>query len=378
MQGEGCCGKMQNDLHSRKQRQIKAVAAVVGIVVLIVIFWIAVRGVEKKTAGRQRDKAGANNAEAGQEFPKEYGKEEIVELYGDYYTYNHDIETWLFIGTDKSGNETGKGEDYRGSMADVLLLAVFDKTDKTYGFLQLDRDTIAEVTMMQTDGSDYVSADLQICTAHWYGGNPKQSCENTVEAVSGFLGGIPIDGYYSLGMEDIATLNHAVGGVEVTVLGDFSKVDPSLKEGERVLLNDEQAFTYIHDRYGVADETNVQRMQRHNQYMKALFAKVNEKFKESPGFINELYEELEDRAVTNAKGRDLSRIMNQMVGGENRGIYQIEGEAVLGRRLEDGIDHVEFYPDEDSVKEVMTELYHLEIDEDAEVEDDEEEIVWGE
>ena len=48
-----------------------------------------------------------------------------------------------------------------------------------------------------------------------------------------------------------------------------------------------------------------------------------------------------------------------MMGGENRGIFRIEGETRLGQRLDDGIDHVEFYPDEDSVKEVMTELYHL-------------------
>lgn len=360
MQGEGCCGKMQNDLHSRKQRQIKIAVALIGVAVVLVGFWLAVQGVEKKVTSHQTAKTdkGGTKAETPRES-EEFGEEEEIELYGEAYTYNHDIETWLFLGTDISGNETEEGEEYRGTMADVLLLAVFDKTDKSYGFLQLDRDTITEVTMMQTDGTGYASADLQLCTAHWYGGSQKQSCENTVEAVSNFLGGVPIDGYYSLGMDAIATLNHAVGGVEVTVLGDFSKVDPSLKEGETILLSDEQAFTYIHDRFNVADETNIQRMERHNQYMKALFAKVNEKFKEKPNFVNELYEELEDRAITDAKGRDISRIMNKMMGGENRGIFQIEGETRLGQRLGDGIDHVEFYPDEDSVKEVMTELYHL-------------------
>lgn len=362
MPEEGCCGKMQNDLHSRKQKQIKIVIALVGIAAALVIFWLAVQGVEKKVTGRQTARAGEEKAEA--ELPEEteeYGEEEEIELYGEPYTYNHDIETWLFIGTDISGNETGEGEEYRGTMADVLLVAVFDKTDQSYGVLQLDRDTITEVTMMQTDGTGYASADLQLCTAHWYGGNPTESCENTVEAVSNFLGGVPIDGYYSLGMDSIETLNHAVGGVEVTVLGDFSKVDPSLKEGETVLLSDEQAFTYLHDRFDVADETNIQRMQRHNQYMKAFFAKVNEKVRKSPNFVNELYAELEDRAVTDAKGRDLSRIMNHIAGGQNRGIFQIEGEAKIGnKRLGDGIDHVEFFPDEDSVKEVMTELYHLE------------------
>lgn len=360
MRAEDYCGKVQNNMHGRKQRQIKAIIVVAGIAVMLMFFWVVVRGVEKKATTRQRADAAA---EETPEETVEYGEEETIELDGECYTYNHRIETWLFMGTDKSGNETGEGEEYRGTMADFLLLAVFDKTDKSYGFLQLDRDTVTEVTLMQTDGSGYASADLQICTAHWYGGNPEQSCENTVDAVSNFLGGVPIDGYYCLGMEEITTLNHAVGGVEVTVLGDFSKVDPSLKEGETILLNDEQAFTYIHDRFDVADETNVQRMERHNQYMKALFVKLNEKFKESPGFLNDIYGQLEDKAVTNAKGRDVSRIMNQMIGSENKGIFRIEGETAIGQILDDGIDHVEFYPDMDSVREVMTELYHLEKEE---------------
>lgn len=326
------------------------------------LFWAVLKGVENFLVSR-------NDTE--EDFDEELYKDSdgIVQINGKGYTYNQKIETWLFIGTDASGQEDAEGEEYRGSMADFLLLAVIDKTNKTYGFIQLNRDTITEVRLLQTDGTGFASADIQLCTAHWYGGNPQQSCENTVEAVSKLLGGVTINGYYSLGMEEIPTLNHAVGGVEVTVIGDFSKSDPTLKEGETVLLSDEQAYSYIHNRFDVADETNTQRMERQNQYMKALFDKVHETFKQDPKFLNSLYEQLEDRAVTNTKGRDVSRIISRMADSENKGIYQIEGEIGIGQRLGDGLDHVEFYADEESIEKVLMELYHLEELEDYDPDD---------
>lgn len=123
-----------------------------------------------------------------------------VRLYGKKYIYNHQIETYLFLGTDGSGAEDGEGEDYVGSMADSINLLVLDKTDKTYAIIQLNRDTITEIDLMTEDGESYASAELQLCTAHWYGGNKQQSCENTVAAVSRFLGKIKIDGYLAIPM----------------------------------------------------------------------------------------------------------------------------------------------------------------------------------
>lgn len=75
-----------------------------------------------------------------------------VRLYGKKYIYNHQIETYLFLGTDGSGAEDGEGEDYVGSMADSINLLVLDKTDKTYAIIQLNRDTITEIDLMELVG----------------------------------------------------------------------------------------------------------------------------------------------------------------------------------------------------------------------------------
>lgn len=360
---------MQSSLWGRNGKQIKIFLAVAGAVAALAVFWFALRGIERAVTSKNHPKQEAKE----EERKVTVGAKKKIKLNGKTYTYDHRIETWLFIGTDGSGDEDAQGEDYIGSMADFLLLAVVDKTDKTYGFIQINRDTITDVTMMQKDGSGLASAELQICTAHWYGGNPQQSCENTVEAVSKLLGGVTIEGYYSIGMDAMPTLNHAVGGVEVKVIGDFSKVDPTLKEGETVLLDDEQAYTYVRGRMNVGDGSNEQRMQRQDQYMKALFAKVEQTFKKNPKFLNSLYSQLDEEAVTNTKGRDVSRIISSMAGGESRGIFQFEGETTLGQRLGDGIDHIEFFPDEASVEKIMKELYHLEESDEPE-EDESDEI----
>lgn len=279
-----------------------------------------------------------------------------LKIKGDTYAYYHEFETYLIMGTDKTGADSNV---YQGSMSDFLMLLVVDKTDKNYAFLPLNRDTMAEVRLIQEDGTGVATANLQLCTAHWYGGNASQSCANTVETVSKLLGGLKIDGYYSLPMDEIPKLNHSVGGVSLTLIEDFQKIDKRMKKGATLTLSDEQAYHYIHDRYGVGDEKNTSRMQRQKQYMEALFAKAKEKAKTDKTFINAMFQKLEDTATTNLTMQKVTKLTNLMVKGTQRGFYEIRGTSKVGKALGDGIDHAEFYPDDDSVIDVMKEIYGL-------------------
>ncbi len=344
---------------ARRRKRIRAASFLVAAAVLAILFWLGLKNAEGMLIKKKLEGALPETEEEMTEIPMYRQVQGKVRLNGTTYEYDHIIESWLFIGTDGSGNEQGTGEDYHGTMADFLVLAVFDKTDRTYALLQLDRNTVADVNMMQPDGSTYASADMPLCIAHWYGGNPEQSCENTVDAVSRFLGKLEIDGYYCLGMEDIGTLNHAVGGVEVTVEDDFSESDPTLKIGETVLLNDEQAVSYVRGRMTVADGTNANRMKRQRQYMEGYLAKVKEKTKEHSSFINDLYHQLLDLAETTMTGRDLSRLAKRVDQGRNLGIFTFEGTYTEEVAKADGLPHERFHADPESVEEVMKELYHL-------------------
>ena len=265
-----------------------------------------------------------------------------LKLNGNIYSYYHDFETYLIMGTDKTGADS---KVYQGSMSDFLMLVIVDKTDNNYSFLPINRDTMSEVRLIQDDGTGVATAELQLCTAHWYGGNAEQSCANTVESISKLFGGLKINGYYAIPMDEIPKLNHSVGGVTVTLLEDFQDIDRQMKKGETLALSDEQAYRYIHDRYGVGDEKNTSRMKRQQQYMEA--------------FFGQLFREFEQTATTNLTAKKISGLTNRLIKGTQKGFFEIKGTSKIGKALGDGIDHAEFYPDKESIIDVMTKIYGL-------------------
>lgn len=282
-----------------------------------------------------------------------------IRLDGKKYRYSTDYETYLLMGTDESGTESTDREKYIGNMADFLMLVIVNRTDKTYAFLPLNRDTMTEIALIDQDGEGEATAVMQLCTAHWYGGSRKESCENTVKAVSGLLGGIVINGYYEIHMQDIGKLNETVEGVTVTIESDFSKVDPSLKQGETITLNGEQAYHFLQNRTEVDDGGNVSRMKRQKQYMEAFFKKVKQKMEQDPQIMLTIYDEMADVAFTDLSGGMLSDLVVALQDGKNLGFQELTGENRIGSHLDDGLEHMEFYSDADSVKETLQALYHI-------------------
>jgi len=291
----------------------------------------------------------------------------ILYIGDDEYIFDHHIETFLFVGTDASQDKDYGDHEYHGSMADSILVMVIDYTDDSYGFLQVDRNTITSVTMIDPSGETLGFTDEQICTAHWYGADPRQSAENTVDAVKMVMGEIEdIDGYYVLDMDKIGLLNASVGGVEVTFDIDMTEVDPSFKKGATILLSDEQAEKYLRARMVLDDDTNASRMSRHRVYLDAFFAKAAKMVRNDPGIADNLWKSLRDFAVTDLTGRDFSRIAEALWANESKGILTYEGETRLGYIIGDGEEHEEFYPSEESVAHVLTDLLSLKKIEDEE------------
>ena len=283
-----------------------------------------------------------------------------VYLNSELYGFDHRLETFLFVGTDNSGN--ADPEDYHGPMADFLLLMVLDHTQDTIGYIQIDRNTVTEVNELEPDGKLRGIHNIQICTAHWYGRNPEMCAENTVDAVKHYLGELEnIDGYFVINMKDIGTLNHTVGGVEVTVQDDMDAgVSDAFTPGETLVLDDRQAEQFLRMRRIEGDVgQNAERMSRQRQYMAAFFDKVRQRTVENPRFGVELWEMLKDVAVTNMNGNDFSRIAQKLLKGENKGIHTIQGETILGTIIQDGLTHEEFYPDMQSKVDEMVDMFSL-------------------
>lgn len=339
-----------------KKKTMRAVIEIIIAVLVIIAVYFIIRGMDRHDV-RIRQAATENET---QRVWKEFQEKPVsIKLHKKIWKFAHPVQTYLFIGTDKSGNEDAEGEEYHGSMADALMLVVVDEEEKAYGILQLNRDTITEVPMLLQDGSANASAQMQLCTAHWYGKDKAASCDNTVETVSKMLGGLPIDGYYALKMDAMPLLNHEVGGVTVTLEDDMTKLDPAMKKGTTLTLTDRQAELLMQSRYTMEDDRNTQRMRRQQIFLKAFMKKIK---KQNAGDVNatvKLYDRLRPYATTDIKMNDLTALLKDMQGYTDKGIITIDGTSKIGEKLHDGKKHWEFYMDEDSLETSMKQLYPL-------------------
>ena len=291
----------------------------------------------------------------------EWGEEEEeTHLYigeHDFY-YTDDIETYLLVGTDAGTvtEKTKKGFD--GEMADFLVLVVINNTTQKYAFIQLDRDTLTEVQVLDENGETTGGSIEQLCTAHWYGQDAKMRNENTVTAVSDLFGYLPVDGYFVLNMQDIGTINHAIGGVVIDFDQDLTTVDPAFKKGESVLLSDKQAEKFVRARMEVGDGTNIERMARQRQYMEAVYSLLIGQLRENPAYLDDLYDELHENIQSDQSAKTVSTIANKISQFESLGILRIDGESREADTLDDGELHAEFLMDEDSqistLKKIIT------------------------
>lgn len=338
-----------------KKKRKKYIKIAVGVVVFIL--FIAVLGYGLQYVDNKTEKANVSDESSINDWKIQVPRGKI-KLNGNKYEYYHDFENYLLIGTDATGNNKN-GADYQGSMADFLMLVIVDKTENTYSFLQFNRDTMTEVALIDHNGEGEATANIQLCTAHWYGGNREQSCENTVKSVKKLLGGIQIDGYYELNMNEIPKLNSMVDGVTVTLEDDFSKKYPKMKKGATINLDDEQAYAYVHDRYGVGDEENTSRMKRQQQYMTGFFKKLQEKVKANPNYANEVFERLQDVSATDITIGKISNISNIFASGTDKGIFKLAGKSKIGQALGDEIDHMEFYVNKKAMVSTMSELFGI-------------------
>ena len=341
---------------SEKKKTMRAVIEIIIAVLVIIAVYFIIRGMDRHDVRIQQAATENETQRVWKEFQE---KPVSIKLHKKTWKFAHPVQTYLFIGTDKSGNEDAEGEEYHGSMADALMLVVVDKEEKTYGILQLNRDTITEVPMLLQDGSANASAQMQLCTAHWYGKDKAASCDNTVETVSKMLGGLPIDGYYALKMDAMPLLNHEVGGVTVTLEDDMTKLDPAMKKGATLTLTDRQAELLMQSRYAMDDDRNTQRMRRQQIFLKAFMKKIK---KQNAGDVNatvKLYDRLRPYATTDIKMNDLTALLKDMQGYTDKGIITIDGTSKIGEKLHDGKKHWEFYMDEDSLETSMKQLYPL-------------------
>lgn len=283
--------------------------------------------------------------------------QDALEYNGEYYVPRKDLQTILIMGLDKYEREESTFAYTNKMQSDFLLLAIIDEEAKTCDLLHLNRDTITEIRRLGIGGSETGTFEGQLALAHTYGSGGSDSCLNAVKAVSNLLGGVKIDHYMTLTMDAVAKINDLVGGVTLTLLEDFSDMDPAMQKGEEITLKGEQALLYVRARQGIGDNSNLSRMERQQQYLNAFYGKLMEANKKVDGFLSSTLLKVNDDFMSDMTVNQLDAMSELLEVCTVNPIVSIDGKAIKGEEF------IEFYVDEDSLKETVISLFYERLNE---------------
>ena len=266
------------------------------------------------------------------------------------------VTTILVAGIDR---ETGEGQGvgtsrYRnGGQADYLLLIAIDHSNRRISQLEIDRDTMTDVTVLSVFGKETGTRIMQICLAHSYGANQEENARYTVRAVRGLMNSIEIDGYYMVDYTAIPALNDALGGVAVTVPDDMTSVNPLWTQGSRIRLKGGEAEAFVRSRRTVGEGTNAERMIRQREFTQNAIAQMRSRLSQDAAFGAQLLAALKKCAVTSLSDQMLLEEVRRASGYDILPADTLAGEYTVG---ESG--YMEFRVREGSVENwILTNLY---------------------
>lgn len=285
---------------------------------------------------------------------------DFVEYNGKRYRYNENMRNILLMGIDSAETPSDTAESH--DQADVLVLAALDLASNQMTLISISRDTMCDMELLDENGNRTGLMHAQVALAYAYGNSQARSCEVCRDAVSNIFYGLPIHGYAAYYMSGIPELNHAVGGVTVNILDDYPFTNiaecANMYPGHDVTLTDKQALYYIRCRLSEPANANQLRMQRQKQYMLALISKAKQLVAENPTSLLFLYNAVSDYVITDLDLGRISYLATKAASMDFSGdIRSLEGELSIGKH-----DYVEFTLDQDSLFELMLEVFYTEVE----------------
>ena len=270
---------------------------------------------------------------------------------GVKYFPRQDITVMMVLGIDQHGVVQSSNYYRNKGAADSIMLLIFDETNEECTVLYLNRDTMVDMDVLGVKGEYAGTSYGQLALAHTYGQGLEDSCQNVKSTIMKYLHGLTIDYYMSMNMDAIPILNDAVGGVTVTVVDDFSKVNPSIPMGE-VTLKGDQVIDFVRRRKDVGDQKNVTRMERQREYVSSFLEALYAKEHENVEFLLDAYAQLSPYIVTDCSADTLSGMLSRYVDYEVKEVVSPEGENIIV----DG--HYEFHTDEEALDQLIVRLFY--------------------
>ncbi|MCP1111520.1 LCP family protein [Lachnospiraceae bacterium PAL227] len=318
------------------------------IAIIIMSMILAVLSIVAIYIFRQQDKATVVEDANDMDTPSSYLN---IEYQGEYYKFNTNLELVLFMGIDRKHEVELTSESGEGGQSDSLILLVLDKSKKTTTLVTISREAMVNVKMYDRKGDYIQDYQAQIALQYSYGDSGKKSAQLTKDLVSEVIHDIPIRSYLSLDIAGIPGIVDAIGGVPITMNNDYTEVDPAFFRGAQLTLDGEQAMRFVQHRNTEESGSNIVRMERQSEFIRALFAALgNGKGK---NMVGTLLEVAEPYLITDMSVSSIEKLADYDMEEE---IRQVPGTIIAG-------EHDEFYIDEAGLQELLIKMFYFKKDE---------------
>ena len=278
---------------------------------------------------------------------------DIITHNGKKYKYNADIRTLLFLGVDKEEKVSLENQPGKGGQADTILLLVLNDKEKTAQIVEISRDTMTSIDIYDISGEKLASEEAQIALQYAYGNSTRKSCQLMKNTVSNLLYKVQIRNHISLNVDGIKQVVDAIGGVEITVPEDYSRIDPLFVKDAKVTLNGTQAEKYVRYRDHDVAGSNDDRMERQNQFMKALLEQIRSGKIGKSSVDNLMKSSAIGYLDTDLTVEQLKKLADYTFSDE---IVQLQGEMKSGEM------HDEFYVNDDELYDLVLKTFYKELD----------------
>ena len=280
-------GKKEKKHGGRSQRWLILLPAAATVMTLIFVFFVFSGGPDRRAV--------------------------IVE--SEVYYEREDLTTILLLGIDQRDtleNETGKAGD--NGQADMIWLVMADRDTGDVKVITIPRETMVEVEEYHASGAYAETTRRQICLQYAYGRNSTEGCELTERAVKRLLENVPVDYTCAVSMGAITRLVDAAGGVDVAMTNTYSVPNEdysafvTYEAGTTAHMDGEEAYRFVHYRDIQHLYTNLDRMDRQQDFLTAFADALKDLIRQHPLEIPGLFRELEPYYTTDLTLGELLRL----------------------------------------------------------------------
>ncbi len=320
----------------------KKLIIILSVILSVILALVASAAIFLKV-GETRLRFSVNFEEEGLTPDEAYGDNAEVFYNGQGYIYNENIINILCIGIDKD-----KASDKNSKQADALYLLSLDTEADLFNIIAISRNTLTDIDIYDMNNEYMDTEKAQICLSYAYGKNNKQATLLTCKAVSRLLYNIPINAYYTIFMDSIGELVEAVGGVEVTILDDMTKADPSWKKGKTVKLNKGNVNRFI----GYRGETHAPRLERQKHFINKFMVAAKNAVKNDLFVPVDLFNKLSKNGITDIDASQVSYLATEIVDSS----YKMN--TIAGKSGFDGT-YETFEVDDKALYKMVLDLFYI-------------------